>query len=243
MTVDIAVALPLGWIEVAAQDTVDEMAEQLRAQAAVDGSGDGDAFDEASLDALVDAATRLRATVGSDEWQHFGAVVTQVPAERPSGPDDEVPWRSTVWAYGVRLIRLPDLGDLNPVGVAERVVGSVGVVRSVDPFRLDDGRDGVAVQLTAVELDDEQIAAARAGLPQLDPDRLGAWVCMLPVPGLPGTMALTVGLAPNDAEVPPMTWLGSQIATSVHRVAAEAEAPAAAPTPVTTGVGGEGQRR
>lgn len=235
MTTDIAVALPAGWIEVAAQDTADEMAEQLRAQAAVD----GDAFDGASLDALVDAAQHLRATVGSDVWQHFGAVVTQVPTRRPEDRDDEVPWQTTVWAFGVRLLRLPDLGDLNPVGVAERVVGSVGVVRSVESFRLDDGRDGVAVLLTAVEVDDEQIVAARSRLPQLDPDRLGAWVCMLPVPGLPATLSLTVGLAPDEAEVPQMTWLGAQIATSVHRVVGGSDTSVAAPT----SVGGEGQRR
>jgi len=232
----VAVALPVGWIEVAAQDSVEEMSRQLRDQAAVD----GDAFDGSAVDTLVTAAVRLRGTVGSEDWQNFGAIVTQVPVRRPDGPDDEVPWRSTVWAFGVRLIRLPDFGDLNPIGVAERAVGGVGVVESVDSFHLDDGRDGVAVRLTAVALDDGELAVARERLPQLDPDGLGAWVCLLPAPGLPGTMSLTVGLAPNDDEVLPMTWLGAQIATSVHGPVEGAQLPDVG---ATVRVGGEEQQR
>lgn len=66
----------------------------------------------------------------------------------------------------------------------------------------------------------------REYLPQLDPDALGVYLCLLPVPGLEDHVGVTIGGAPNRAERAPMSFLAGQMATSLHAVADTAQLPA-----------------
>jgi hypothetical protein len=209
-----ATGLPPGWIEIAAFREEETLRGFLEEQL----SADGEAFDDEQRAMLVDACTAAHALVRTQRWLHLGAVVTYVPAE-----DEQ--WRTTVWTVGVGLLPTPDLGDVDPVAVAERVLGNVTGVEACEPFRLDDGRHGVALGLV-VSVDPVALGVDPAThLPQLEPEALGAYVCLLPVPGLPGHVGVTIGVAPNRQERGPMSVLAAQMATSLRVLPDPAELP------------------
>lgn len=214
----LATGLPPGWLEVGAFD--DERALTTFLDALLD--VDADRFDPGQRDALVHACLLARAAVHGQGWLHLGAVATYVH-------DGDGQWRTTLWTVGVGLVAVPDLDDVNPVGLAERVLGRVEAVEAVESFRLDDGRDGVALSTTArldlatLPVDADQL---HERLPGLTPGALGVVVYLLPVPGLPGHLGLTVGVAPNRGERTPLSFLAGQMATSVRRVEDVRELPA-----------------
>lgn len=214
MSAALATGLPPGWIELAAHQSDDGLRAYLDAQA----KADGDPYTPEQSAMLVDACVRGRQVLAGMSWQHFGAVVTSAASEVVEDEDAEVGWLPTVWAFGVGLLNIPPTNDINPIGMAQRVLGRLATVEEVAPFRLDDGRDGVAMTLKAeAEMDPSQPDPTTA-LPQLDVKKLGVWACLLPVPGLPESLSLTVGVAPNTIERLAMSYVAGQIASSVHWV-------------------------
>lgn len=202
----LATGLPPGWIEVGAHASDDDLRGFLEAQMAAD----GDAYAAAQRQALVEACLRARHLAGHQGWLHLGCVVTQVP--------DGDQWVSTAWSVGVGVVRVPDVDPVDPLGVVQRGLPSLGRVDSVHDFTLADGRPGVFFGMrTAAGSALTEVPAERR-LPQLDPEALGMYVVLLPVAGLPGVVGVTVGVAPNVAERGPMSFLAGQMAASLHVV-------------------------
>jgi hypothetical protein len=209
-----ATGLPPGWIEIGAFRDEATLRGFLEEQLSVD----RDLFDADQRAMVVDACSLAHALVRPQQWLHLGAVVTYVPGQ---GGD----WRTTVWTIGVGLLRTPDIGDIDPLAVAERVLGSVSGVEVCESFQLDDGRRGVVLGLL-VSVDPDTLGGAPVRqLPQLDLQALGGYACLLPVPGLPGHVGVTIGVAPNREERGPMSVLAAQMATSLRVLADPAELP------------------
>lgn len=215
----LATGLPPGWIELTAFRDEPTLREFLDSQLDVDAQ----LYTDEHRSMVHQACAMVFDLVRAQQWLHLGAVVTSVPdPDEPAEPR----WRTTTWAIGVGVLPTPDLGDIDPLAVAERVLGRVQGVEQCEPFTLDDGRHGVvlatttSVDLTVLDFD------PRAYLPQLDPDHLGVYLCLLPVPGLEHHLGVTVGVAPNRDERSPLSFLAGQMATSLHAVADTAQLPA-----------------
>jgi hypothetical protein len=202
----LATGLPPGWIEVGAHASDDDLRGFLQAQM----DADADAYAAEQRQTLVEACLRARHLAGHQGWLHLGCVVTQVPA----GDD----WISTAWSVGVGVVRVPDVDPVDPLGVVQRGLPSLGRIDSVHDFTLADGREGVYFGMRTVAGSSLTEVPADQRLPQLDPDDLGMYVVLLPVAGLPGVVGVTVGVAPNVAERGPMSFLAGQMAASLHVV-------------------------
>lgn len=201
-----ATGLPPGWIEVAAHRTDADLRAFLERQM----DADGDAFDAERRAQLVGACLRARELLAGQDWLHLGCVVTQVPSADV--------WTSTVWAVGVGLLRAPAADAVDPLEVARRGVAHLGDVDTVREFEVEDGRQGVLLGMTTragAALDEVPVEQR---LPQLDPDRMGMYVVLLPVAGVPGLIGLTMGVAPNLDERGLMSVLAGQMAASLHVV-------------------------
>ncbi|MBF4160944.1 hypothetical protein [Nocardioides acrostichi] len=206
----IATGLPPGWIELVAFSSVDVLASFLRAQLAVD----ADRFDDDEIERIVDACVRAHAVAAPQRWLHLGCVVTEFPVEETS--------RNTVWTIGVGVITPPSFGDVDPVAVASRVVGSLGEISQVERFSTDDGREGVVFGGTtsATSLPDGLTDADVVRmLPQIDLAALGLYAVVMPLRGLPDRLVLTLGVAPCVEERQAMSVLAGQMAASVHAIA------------------------
>jgi hypothetical protein len=220
----LATGLPPGWIELAAFRDEATMRSFLDEQLAAD----GEAFTTEQRSMVGHACAAVFGLVRPQRWLHLGAVVTQVPGEAAD-------WRTTVWTVGVGVMPLPESGDVDPIAVAERVLGRMDGVEASETFRLDDGRHGIVLAMTtSVDLSGLDFDPL-AYLPQLDPQALGVYLCLLPVPGLPEHVGVTIGVAPNRTERGPMSFLAGQMATSLHAVTDPTELPSAHVLVDTTG--------
>ena len=202
-----ATGLPPGWIELAAFDGETTLRAFLDAQLDVD----AELFSPEHRDLLVDGCLLAHSMLSGQRWLHLGAVATWLPI-------DDTQMRTTVWTVGVGLLSIPQLGDIHPIGVAERVLGRRGDVQQVEPFQLPDGRDGVVIGATTSFDVAELSFDPTAYMPQLRPDELGVYIVLLPVVDLPDHLGVTVGVAPNLDERGPMSVLASQMAVSLQRL-------------------------
>ncbi|KAA1372231.1 hypothetical protein [Aeromicrobium fastidiosum] len=210
-----ATGLPPGWIELAAFPDERTLLGFLDTQI----DADGDLFTAENRAMFVQGCLLGYRTVRDQGWLHLGAVATWLP-----GDDGEL--RTTVWTIGVGLLPVPSFGDVNPVGVAERVLGSRGDVGQIEPFELVDGREGIVIgATTSVDVSDLDFDPVEL-MPHLRPDELGVYIVVLPMKDLPTHLGVTVGIAPNVAERTPMSVVASQMATSLQRLDGADELPA-----------------
>lgn len=200
----LATGLPPGWIEVGGHASDDDLRGFLTAQM----DADADAYAAAQREALLEACLRARHLAGHEGWLHLGCVVTQVPQGDA--------WISTAWSVGVGVVRVPDLDPVDPLGVVQRGLPSLGRIDSVHDFTLEDGRAGVYFGMRTSAGSALGDVPPDQRLPQLDPDNLGMYVVLLPVAGLPGVVGITVGVAPNVEERGPVSFLAGQMAASLH---------------------------
>lgn len=200
-----ATGLPPGWIEIAAFDGEGSLRAFLDSQIDVD----AELFSDENRQLLLDGCSMAYSMVRGQNWLHLGAVATYLP-------DDTGELYVTVWTVGVGLMSVPQFGDLNPIGVAERVIGRHSSIEQVEPFRLEDGRDGVVLAATTSFDPSTLDFDPTAYMPHLRPDELGVYIVLLPVADLPGHLGVTVGVAPNVAERTPMSFLASQMAASLQ---------------------------
>lgn len=199
----LATALPAGWIELVAFRTPERLTAYLRAQLAVD----GDRFSAEQADQLIDACRRAHGLAVSERWLHLGCLVTDFPVGETL--------RTTVWTIGLGVLRVPTFGDVDPLGVGARVLASLGIIEDVIDVELDDGRRGLIVGGYASAGPGADLSSTEL-LPQLDPERLGLYGVLLPLPGAPGRLVLALGISPCGEERQAMSVVAGQLATSVH---------------------------
>lgn len=201
----LATALPPGWIELVAFRTAERLTGFLRAQLAVDAAR----FTPEQADQLIDACRRAHGLAVRERWLHLGCIVTDMP--------DGDTLRTTVWTIGLGVLQVPTFGDVDPLGVGARVLGSRGTIETVLDVELDDGRRGLVVGGHTAAGPGADLAAS-SRLPQLDPERLGLYGVLLPLPGAQGRLVLSLGISPCVAERQAMSVVAGQMATSVHVV-------------------------
>ena len=208
MTADdvlLATGLPPGWIELAAFRDEDALRDFLTTQL----DADAERYDAAQREQVLSACLAGHRLLSGQAWLHAGGIVTHVP--------HEAGWLPTVWAVAVGVVPHPDPHDLDLAALAGRVLpralGDGLALDAHEVFEVGDGRHGIVLGAT-MPLGPVDEGLPR--LPQLDPQALGVYVCLVPVPGLDGHLGLTVGVAPNREERTAMSLLAGQMAVSLR---------------------------
>ncbi|PYF99947.1 hypothetical protein SAMN05216184_105191 [Georgenia satyanarayanai] len=198
------VPTPPGWVEIAAFDT-DARAEahwRDMIEPAREHLGDG------PTDHLYLGLREARAAVARSGVTSAGVVVTEV--------DD----KPAVWTFSTTIEKVAS-GEVNPVALVERAVGTAGTVERVEDITLVDGRTAVQAFLT---LSPETrlgrahgSATAPAGGTGTPPvERLGSCVVAVALPGRPHDLVLVTGSSPDPEHRPLLAHVVSAIAAGVH---------------------------
>lgn len=137
----------------------------------------------------------------------------------------------TLWAFTVRVLDMPQSGDVNPVAVVERFLVAeqdAGVPELADAdlmetFCTRDGRDGVAIHAS--------VAAplpVEAEVPGTDPEALGVVYAAMRLRRPPGAavdrLVLVTGVSPNVGQRLPMAVVAAGLTLSAQ-VRADGEKP------------------
>ncbi|WP_454085003.1 hypothetical protein [Georgenia sp. Marseille-Q6866] len=197
------VPTPPGWVEIAAFDT-DARAEahwRDMIEPAREHLGDG------PTDHLYVGLREARAAVAGTGVTSAGVVLTEV--------DD----KPAVWTFSTTMEHVPS-GEVNPVALVERAVGTAGTVERVEDITLVDGRTAVQAFLTLTP----QTRLGRAhgsaaprpatGTPPVE--RLGCCVVAVALPGRPHDLVLVTGSSPDTEHRPLLAHVVSAIAAGVH---------------------------
>lgn len=198
------VPTPPGWVEIAAFDT-DARAEahwRDMIEPARPHLGDG------PTDHLYVGLREARAAVVGSGVTSAGVVVTEV--------DDE----PAVWTFSTTIEHVAS-GEVNPVALVERAVGTAGTVERVEDITLVDGRTAVQAFLTLTPQTrlgrGHGAAAPRPTTPGKPPvERLGSCVVAVALPGRPHDLVLTTGSSPDPEHRPLLAHVVSAIAAGVH---------------------------
>lgn len=201
----LATGLPPGWIELTAFR--DEAALRRFLDAQLD--ADAERYDAEQRERVVGACLTGHRVLEGQGWLHAGGIVTHVPHDGG--------WLPTVWAVAVGVVPHPDPHDLDLAALAERVLpralAASLAVDATEVFDVGDGRRGIVLGATMPlpPVDDDLPRLA-----QLDPQALGVYVCLVPVPGLPDRLGVTIGVAPHRDERAAMSLLAGQMAVSLR---------------------------
>lgn len=206
---ELRVQVPPGWIEFVAHE--DDDAALAAFDEILEPHRDSLSAEETAW-LRRDFARARRLSIGAS-LRIGGAVLTLWEDGRP-----------TVWYYGIWTLGMTELDGVNAVGLFERGLGrALGSDRSplssmlVDPrqenFTMVDGRIGSSLH-----------AALRGDFLGIPPDadevrapaEMGMVLAAVPLPGLPDTAALVVGVSPTLDQRAAMSVFASVMAHSVH---------------------------
>lgn len=197
------VPTPPGWVEIAAFDTGARAEAHWRdmIEPAREHLGDG------PTDHLYLGLREARAAVARSGVTSAGVVVTEV--------DDE----PAVWTFSTRIENVSS-GEVNPVALVERAIGTAGTVDEVEDITLVDGRTAVQAFLTLTPQSRlgrrhaPATAAAVTGTPPVE--QLGSCVVAVALPGRPHDLVLVTGSSPDPEHRPLLAHVVSAIAAGVH---------------------------
>lgn len=196
------VPTPPGWVEIAAFDT-DARAEahwRDMIEPAREHLGDG------PTDHLYVGLREARAVAGTGVTS-AGVVVTEV--------DD----KPAVWTFSTTVEHVPS-GEVNPVVLVERAVGTAGTVERVEDITLVDGRTAVQAFLTLTPQTRlgraHRSAAPRPATGTPPVERLGCCVVAVALPDRPHDLVLVTGSSPDTEHRPLLAHVVSAIAAGVH---------------------------
>lgn len=193
------VPTPPGWVEIAAFDTDAraerhwrEMIEPARRH-----------LGEEQTDHLYRGLREVREAVGGTGVTSAGVVVTQV---------DDAP---AIWTFSTTIERV-DSGELSPVGLVERAVGTVGTVDELADITLVDGRTAVQALLT---LTPGSPMAGRGPAGAASPagdGEVGVCVIAVALPRRPRELVLVTGSSTVLEHRALLAHVASAIACGVH---------------------------
>lgn len=193
------VPTPPGWVEIAAFDT-DARAEQhwrTMVEPARQHLGDE------ATDHLYVGLRGVRKAVTGSGVTSAGVVVTEV---------DEAP---AIWTFSTTIEQV-ESGELSPVGLVERAMGTIGKVDEIEDITLVDGRTAVQALLTLVPSSPMAGRGPAGPAATTGEQELGICVIAVALPGRSRDIVLVTGSSPVVAHRSLLAHVASAIACGVH---------------------------